>query len=76
MTGTDDPGTGDPGTDNSVAADPVSDDQSAAERAAVKARVDAVFGQTLPETTSDEARGRDSRIDDDWWREQRPPHHG
>ena len=69
------------GTDDSVTDDPVSDDQSAAERsaaerAAVKARVDAVFGQTLPETTSDEARGRDSRIDDDWWREQRPPHHG
>lgn len=71
MTGTDDPG-----TDDSVTADPVSDDQSAAERAAAKARVDAVFGQTLPETTSDEARGRDSRIDDDWWRAQRPPHHG
>ena len=64
------------GTDDSVTADPVSDDQSAAERAAAKARVDAVFGQTLPETTSDEARGRDSRIDDDWWRAQRPPHHG
>jgi len=69
-------GTDDPGTDDSVTADPVSDDQSAAERAAAKARVDAVFGQTLPETTSDEARGRDSRIDDDWWRAQRPPHHG
>lgn len=71
MTGTDDPG-----TDDSVTADPVSDELSAAERAAAKARVDAVFGQTLPETTSDEARGRDSRIDDDWWRAQRPPHHG
>lgn len=71
MTGTDDPG-----TDDSVTADPVSDERSAAERAAAKARVDAVFGQTLPETTSDEARGRDSRIDDDWWRAQRPPHHG
>lgn len=74
-------GTVDPGTDDSVTADPVSDERSAAERsaaerAAVKARVDAVFGQTLPETTSDEARGRDSRIDDDWWRAQRPPHHG
>ena len=40
------------------------------------ARIDEVFGETLPETTSDEARDRDGRIDDDWWVEQRPPHHG
>ena len=37
--------------------------------------MDEVFGQTLPETTSDEARGGGERLDDDWWREQRPPHH-
>ncbi|UVE96067.1 hypothetical protein [Dietzia sp. B32] len=41
-----------------------------------RARLDEVFGETLPETTSDEARTADGRIDDDWWREQRPPHHG
>jgi hypothetical protein len=41
-----------------------------------KARIDEVFGETLPETTSDEARGRDGRIDDAWWQDQRPPHHG
>lgn len=41
-----------------------------------RARIDAVFGETLPTTTSDEARGRRSTIDDTWWREQRPPHHG
>lgn len=39
------------------------------------ARLDEVFGETFPESTSDDARGRDDRIDDDWWREQRPPHH-
>ena len=41
-----------------------------------KAKIDEVFGETLPETTSDEARGRDGRIDDAWWQDQRPPHHG
>lgn len=41
-----------------------------------RARIDAVFGETLPATTSDEARGSDGRIHDDWWRDQRPPHHG
>ena len=41
-----------------------------------RARLDAVFGETLPETTCDERRDPDGRIDDDWWREQRPPHHG
>jgi hypothetical protein len=39
------------------------------------ARLDEVFGETLPETTSDEARDGDGGIGDDWWREQRPPHH-
>ena len=41
-----------------------------------RARIDEVFGETLPETPSDESRGRGGRIDDDWWRDQRPPHHG
>ncbi len=41
-----------------------------------RARIDEVFGETVPVTTSDEARDREARIDDDWWREQRPPHHG
>lgn len=41
-----------------------------------KARLDAVFGETLPESTNDDARGRGDRIDEDWWRAQRPPHHG
>ena len=45
-------------------------------RAVDRARLDAVFGETLPETTTDEVRDRGSGIDDDWWRDQRPPHHG
>lgn len=51
-------------------------DAAAKKAAKDKARIDAVFGQTLPETTSDEARGSDSWIDDAWWHAQRPPHHG
>ncbi len=41
-----------------------------------QSRLDAIFGETLPDTTSDETRDDDSRIRDDWWRAQRPPHHG
>lgn len=40
------------------------------------ARIDEVFGEVLPRTTSDEVRDRDGRLGDDWWREQLPPHHG
>nr|WP_309234209.1 hypothetical protein [Dietzia sp. SYD-A1] len=40
------------------------------------ARIDEVFGEVLPRTTSDEIRDEDGRLGDDWWREQRPPHHG
>ncbi|MFL0578169.1 hypothetical protein [Dietzia sp. 179-F 9C3 NHS] len=54
--------------------DPAAPEPDARRRAADLARLDAVFGETLPETTSDE-RGSDGRIGDDWWREQRPPHH-
>lgn len=43
---------------------------------ATRARIDEVFGEILPRTTSDEARDRDARLGDDWWMEQRPPHHG
>jgi len=39
-------------------------------------RVDEIFGDVLPETTSDE-RDADQRTGhpDDWYRENRPPHH-
>ncbi len=46
-----------------------------------RARLDAIFGDVLPETTSDERDpGTPSRGDDDpgdaWLRAQVPPHHG
>ena len=39
-------------------------------------RLDRVFGDVLPDTTSDE-RDPDQRTGhpDDWYRENRPPHH-
>lgn len=45
-----------------------------------KARVDEIFGDTMPETTSDERdpgvrRGEDDP-NDAWLRAQVPPHHG
>lgn len=40
-------------------------------------RLDAVFGDVLPDTTSDERDpGESSRSSDDWLRAQVPPHHG
>ncbi len=42
-------------------------------------RVAEVFGDVLPETTSDEREpdtGRDSSSRDDWFRDQVPPPHG
>lgn len=52
-------------------------EETAAER---KARVDEIFGDTMPETTSDERdpgvrRGEDDP-NDAWLRAQVPPHHG
>jgi hypothetical protein len=40
-------------------------------------RLAAVFGDVLPEETSDDAapRGRGGK-GDDWYRDQVPPHHG
>jgi hypothetical protein len=38
-------------------------------------RFDEVFGDVLPETTSDERDGRTSGSDDSWYLENRPPHH-
>ena len=42
-------------------------------------RLDAVFGDVLPETTSDErGPGAEKRADasEEWLKEQVPPHHG
>ncbi|MTD12582.1 hypothetical protein GIS00_01310 [Nakamurella sp. YIM 132087] len=42
-----------------------------------KALLDRIFGTTLPEVTRDELPERsESRGTDDWYRENRPPHHG
>ncbi|WP_344867595.1 hypothetical protein [Amycolatopsis ultiminotia] len=41
---------------------------------AQRRRMDDVFGDVLPETTSDE-RGRDRDTPDSWYLENRPPHH-
>ncbi|MFD2417246.1 hypothetical protein [Amycolatopsis pigmentata] len=39
-------------------------------------RLDAVFGEVLPETTSDERENREPDRDRDaWFEENRPPHH-
>ncbi len=49
--------------------------ESAEERRRRRARV---FGDVLPDSTSDE-RGHGTSEDggsDDWWRRQVPPHHG
>ncbi len=36
-----------------------------------------VFGETLPETTTDEARDEDDATSsDEWLKRQVPPHHG
>ena len=51
--------------------------------AARKRRLAEVFGDVLPETTSDErdegpdsTDGRDESARDAWYRDQVPPHHG
>lgn len=45
-----------------------------------RARLDAVFGDTLPDTTRDEREPGEGREDADrgdaWLRAQVPPHHG
>jgi hypothetical protein len=57
----------------------VGPEESAAQR---RRRLDEVFGDVMPDTTSDErdpgGQGSDQRGDaaDRWLREQVPPHHG
>jgi hypothetical protein len=51
-------------------------DESATER---RRRLAEVFGDVLPDTTSDERDSDDSsgrRSSDEWLRDQVPPHHG
>ncbi|NIH78435.1 hypothetical protein [Amycolatopsis viridis] len=40
-------------------------------------KLDEIFGEVLPDTTSDEREPeRPAGNDDTWYRENRPPHHG
>jgi len=44
--------------------------------AAAKRRVDEIFGDVLPDTTSDEREpGQRTPDSDSWYLENRPPHH-
>jgi hypothetical protein len=57
-------------------ADP--ENQAAARRAAQRRKLDEVFGDVLPTVTRDEVDdGQDGRADerDQWYRDNRPPHH-
>ncbi|MEV8438357.1 hypothetical protein AB0425_13350 [Actinosynnema sp. NPDC051121] len=47
---------------------------SAAEEAARRRRLAEVFGDVLPETSSDDPNP--TARDDRWYEENRPPHHG
>ncbi|MFJ6669814.1 hypothetical protein ACIQMJ_01755 [Actinosynnema sp. NPDC091369] len=47
---------------------------SAAEEAARRRRLAEVFGDVLPDTTSDDPHP--TVRDDRWYEENRPPHHG
>jgi hypothetical protein len=72
------PGGDDMGNDTDHAPDD-NTDAGAARRAARRRMLDDVFGEVLPEVTRDEiddrqdGQGRDS---DQWYRDNRPPHHG
>ena len=51
----------------------------ASDEAARRRRLAEVFGDPLPETTSDERDddgGAEKSARDDWYRDQVPPHHG
>ena len=51
---------------------------TAREREARRRRLAEVFGETLPEQTSDDAAEQETRPDgtEEWLRRQVPPHHG
>jgi hypothetical protein len=53
-------------------------ERPAEDEAARKRRLDEVFGDVLPETTSDERdpdEAREESARDTWFRDQVPPHH-
>ena len=57
--------------------DQTGDDPKPAAPAVDRELLDRIFGTVLPETTSDERdHGAATRSDEDWYRQNRPPHHG
>lgn len=57
--------------------EPVRGELSPAERKARRERLAAIFGDTLPDQTRDDAPDPQERSDGDaWLRAQVPPHHG
>ncbi len=50
-------------------------DAAAESDAARRRRLDEIFGDVLPDVTGDE-RGAGRSVDDRWYLENRPPHHG
>ncbi|MEC3978707.1 hypothetical protein [Amycolatopsis sp. H20-H5] len=55
---------------------PGADDKSTQPERPSRRRVDEVFGDVLPETTSDEREPEPRTPDSDsWYLENRPPHH-
>ena len=51
-------------------------DDDAVESDDARRRREAVFGDVLPDQTADDAPDRDAGSDDEWLRDQVPPHHG
>ncbi|GGL88212.1 hypothetical protein [Nakamurella endophytica] len=76
--GTDrDPGVEDAGDAGASPTDPARAGAVPAGRPTVdRATLDRVFGVVLPDVTADEVPDVPARHDDDWYRENRPPHHG
>jgi hypothetical protein len=62
----------------------VTDDLTARERAERRKRLAEIFGEVIPEQTSDDAheaeggaeRRTEEKAQEDWLRRQVPPHHG
>jgi hypothetical protein len=51
-------------------------DDDAVESEEARRHREAVFGDVLPEQTSDDAPDSDTGSDDEWLRDEVPPHHG
>ena len=64
------------GAGNGTAEGAGPDDASAETAWQRRRRLDAVFGDVLPTTTSDERGDAPEADGDDWLRRQVPPHHG